>query len=222
MEYTEWGRLYKEILKDFSFSEKSDAKAAEVLNELLKPVDISILRKKIRGRRANVYGAGPSLEKIKKFPRGINIAADGATSFLLERGVVSDIIVTDLDGKVEDLLKANEKGSLVVVHAHGDNIDAIKKYAAEFKNAIGTTQSKPFGSLHNFGGFTDGDRAVFLAEHFGAKKIALYGMDFRSKIGRYSFSKDSKTKRKKLRWAEKLISYLRRKSEIEIIWSKSS
>ncbi|MBI5254124.1 MAG: DUF115 domain-containing protein [Euryarchaeota archaeon] len=217
-----WKKFYYEILEDFSFSEKSDAKAAEILNGLLKPVDISILRKKIRGRRANVYGAGPSLEKIKKFPRGINIAADGATSFLLERGVVPDIIVTDLDGKIKDLLRANRKGSLVVVHAHGDNIDAIKKYAAKFKNAIGTTQSKPFGSLHNFGGFTDGDRAVFLAEHFEAKKIALYGMDFRSKIGRYSFSRDSKTKRKKLRWAEKLINYLRRKSEIEITWSKSS
>lgn len=220
MNFREWKKFYYEILKDFSFSEKSDAKAAEILNELLKPVDISILRKKIQGRRVNVYGAGPSLEKIKKFPRGINIAADGAASFLLERGVVPDIIVTDLDGKIKDLLRANRKGSLVVVHAHGDNIDAIKKYAAKFK--IGTTQSKPFGSLHNFGGFTDGDRAVFLAEHFKAKKIALYGMDFRSKIGRYSFSRDSKTKRKKLLWAEKLINYLRRNSRVEITWSKSS
>lgn len=220
MNFREWKRFYYKILKDFSFSEKSDAKAAEILNELLKPVDISILRKKIRGRRANVYGAGPSLEKIKKFPRGVNIAANGAASFLLERGVVPDIIVTDLDGKIKDLLRANRKGSLVVVHAHGDNIDAIKKYAAKFK--IGTTQSKPFGSLHNFGGFTDGDRAVFLAEHFKAKKIALYGMDFRSKLGRYSFSRDSKTKRKKLLWAEKLINYLRRNSRVEITWSKSS
>jgi len=222
MNYEEWRKFYRKILRDFGFSEESDIIAAKILDAFLKSVDIDVLREKIQGRRVNVYGAGPSLKEIKKFQRGVNIAADGATSFLLGRGIVPDIIVTDLDGKVEDLLKANKKGSILVVHAHGDNIDAIKKYAAKFKNAAGTTQSKPFGSLHNFGGFTDGDRAVFLAEHFKAKKIALYGMDFRSKIGRYSFSRDSETKRKKLLWAEKLINYLRRKGKVEITWLESS
>lgn len=221
MEYTEWARLYKEILKDFGFSEEGDIKAAEILNKLLKPIDIITLRKKIKGRRANIYGAGPSLEKLKKFPRGINIAADGAASFLLEQDTIPDIIVTDLDGNLRDLIKANRKGSLVVIHAHGDNTAELKKYAKKFKNCIGTAQCEPFGSLHNFGGFTDGDRAVFLAEHFKARKIVLYGMDFHSEIGKYSFSKDSETKRKKLCWAEKLINYLRRKSEVEITWSKS-
>jgi hypothetical protein len=222
MNYEEWRKFYQKILRDFGFSEESDVKAAEILNELLEPASIDILKKKIQGRRVNVYGAGPSLKEIKKFPGGVNIAADGATSFLLWRGILPDIIVTDLDGKVKDLLRANKKGSLVVIHAHGDNIDAIKKYAAKFKSAVGTAQSKPFGSLHNFGGFTDGDRAVFLAEHFKAKKIALYGMDFRGEIGRYSFSRDSEIKRKKLLWAEKLINYLRQRSEVEITWLKSS
>ena len=222
MNFREWEKFYYKILKDFGFSEKSDARAAEILNELLKPADAGILRKKIEGRRANVYGAGPSLEKLKKFPRGVNIAADGVTSFLLEQDIIPDIIVTDLDGKIIDLLRANREGSIAVIHAHGDNTAELKKYVRKFKNCIGTAQCKPFGSLHNFGGFTDGDRAVFTAEHFKAKKIMLCGMDFHSEIGKYSFSKDSEAKRKKLCWAEKLINYLRRKSEVEITWLKSS
>ena len=42
------------------------------------------------------------------------------------------------------------------------------------------------GKVHNFGGFTDGDRCVFLANHFKAKKIILLGMDFGTRIGKYS------------------------------------
>ena len=57
----------------------------------------------------------------------------------------------------------------MVVHAHGDNIEKIH-LVKNFKNCIGTTQTKSFGKLHNFGGFTDGDRCVFLANHFKAKK----------------------------------------------------
>ena len=48
----------------------------------------------------------------------------------------------------------------------------------KIKNCIGTTQTNPFNKIQNFGGFTDGDRGVFLASHFDAKKIILFGMDF--------------------------------------------
>ena len=41
----------------------------------------------------------------------------------------------------------------------------------EIKNCIGTTQTTPFNKIQNFGGFTDGDRGVFLASHFEAKKL---------------------------------------------------
>jgi hypothetical protein len=212
MDYKEWEPIYKEILDDFGFSEEDDRKAARILEETLRnPVSIALIEEKMKGRRVNVYGAGPSLEKIKSFPKGINIAADGATTYLLKNGVTPDIIVTDLDGRIDDLLEANKKGSIVVIHAHGDNIDAIKKYAKKFKNCLATTQARPFGEVHNFGGFTDGDRAVFLASHFKAEKIVVYGMDFRSEVGRYSFSNGGEVKRKKLIWAEKLITYLRQK-----------
>ena len=40
--------------------------------------------------------------------------------------------------------------------------------------------------VHNFGGFTDGDRAVFLAVQLGAKKLILAGMDFGKVVSKYS------------------------------------
>jgi uncharacterized Rossmann fold enzyme len=57
--------------------------------------------------------------------------------------------------------------------------------------------------VYNFGGFTDGDRAVMVARHFGATKIHLLGFDMaqpRPKEGR-----DPKTKKRKLETARELI-----------------
>jgi len=82
--------------------------------------------------------------------------------------------------------------------------------ASGFKYCIGTTEGKPFGNIHNFGGFTDGDRCVFLAKYFGAKCIVLFGMDFGTKIGKYSKEKISNrtTKIRKLRYGKKLLEWL--------------
>ena len=70
----------------------------------------------------------------------------------------------------------------MIVHAHGDNFDKLEMVRG-LSNVTGTTQTKKIGKLENFGGFTDGDRCVFLAEYFNAKKIVLIGMDFGQKIG---------------------------------------
>jgi hypothetical protein len=209
MHYEEWRTIYREILADFGFSEEEDKAAARLLASLVKSrLPLTVLDSLISGRRVNIFGAGPSLERLERIPQGIAIACDGATSFLLERGTVPEIMVTDLDGRVEDLLEANARGSVVVIHAHGDNMAALRRYAPLFVNVVATTQAEPFDEVYNFGGFTDGDRAVFLAKHFKAGEIYLYGMDFHSEIGRYSFSRDSEKKRKKLVWAERLIKIL--------------
>jgi len=111
--------------------------------------------------------------------------ADGATRAIIENGLKPDIVVTDLDGDIKSLKKVGRTNTLMVVHAHGDNTDKIH-LVKNFKNCVGTTQTKPAGRIHNFGGFTDGDRCVFLANHFKAKKIILLGMDFGTRIGKYS------------------------------------
>ena len=105
----------------------------------------------------------------------------------------------------------------MVVHAHGDNSERINlvKY---FKNCIGTTQTKPIRKINNFGGFTDGDRCVFLADYFKAKKIILLGMDFGTRIGKYSKSKveNRTTKIAKLRRGKKLLEWLAKKSKSDL------
>ncbi len=108
----------------------------------------------------------------------IKIAAGSACSLLIEKGIWPDIVVTDLDGDVRDQVEANEKGAIVVIHAHGDNMNALKEWVPRFRGQVfGTTQVEPRGNIHNFGGFTDGDRAVFLAAHFGVDRVLLQGFD---------------------------------------------
>ena len=147
----------------------------------------------IKNETVFVIGSGPSLStaipKLKNLKKSIKIAADSSVKPLVDNGIVPDIVITDLDGDWNSLEKIATK-SIFVVHAHGDNINKLK-FSKKFKKCIGTTQSKPFNKIQNFGGFTDGDRGVFLANHFGAKKIILFGMDFGERIGKYSNTKKS-------------------------------
>ncbi|MFQ6136300.1 MAG: 6-hydroxymethylpterin diphosphokinase MptE-like protein [Candidatus Hydrothermarchaeales archaeon] len=217
MRYEDWEPLYRKILEEFEFSEEMDLQSAKLLDKYLKKPDLGEIMKKIRDKEVSIFGAGPSLDRVEEIPNCTEISADGATSFLVERGIIPDIIVTDLDGNLGDLVYANAKGSTVILHAHGDNIDKIAEHAGNFKDLYGTTQTRPFGNLLNFGGFTDGDRAVFIAEHFKPKKIVLYGMDFDAELGRYSFSSNREKKRKKLKWAKILIGHLKGTTKVSIM-----
>jgi len=175
----------------FGYSIVEDQSTARLLSELLqnRSLEVNRLKELIDGRNVLVVGAGPSLENsvgVIKDIRYVIISADGATEALLENGIRPDVVVTDLDGDNESLLRADRMGAIMVVHAHGDNADVIRSLVPKMKNCIGTTQVKPLHNIYNFGGFTDGDRAVFLASEFNAKKIVLLGMDFGDKIGRYS------------------------------------
>jgi uncharacterized Rossmann fold enzyme len=214
MDFEKWEPIYKQILKDFGFDRQMDEKSAEVLSNLIKnkkTIDPGSLSELFNNKLVYIFGAGPNLKhevEIDDFQtefKGVIISADGATSALVENDIIPDVIVTDLDGKIEDQILANKKGAVTVIHAHGDNIDAIKKWVPKFENnLLGTSQSQPTGSLYNFGGFTDGDRAVFLAAHFKASKIELVAFDF-EEPGEYSYQFNYKTKFKKLTWANGLI-----------------
>ena len=92
----------------------------------------------------------------------------------------------------------------------------IDKFFLEFaeiklqSNIWGTTQNYFSSELFNFGGFTDGDRAIFLAFYFQAPIIGLIGFDFGKKIGKYSLShpkivKDFAKKKLKFEIAIRLI-----------------
>ncbi len=208
-----WESRYARIRKKFGYSRRQDEESARLLDSAIRGRSSpGCLKKAISGRPVMVVGAGPSVARslpvLKKYKDTTKIVADGATEFLIQNKIQPDIVVTDLDGDPKSLLKASQK-SIMVVHAHGDNMEKIPMVRG-FSRCIGTTQSRPFGRISNFGGFTDGDRAVFLAHHFGAKKIILLGMDFGCKIGRYSNTKraDRLAKLKKLKEAESLLAWL--------------
>lgn len=211
MEFTQWESIYEQILQDFGYSRKKDEYSAKILSELLEKKDpikdgIEKIQPIIMDREVLVCGNAPCLqEEINKHyrisKRYVVIAADGATTTLLHNNIIPDVIVSDLDGVIEDLIYANNLGALIVVHAHGDNIKAIKEIVPKLKNIIGTTQSSPLKNVYNFYGFSDGDRCVFLAKYFKAKSITIIGFDFED-------PNVNPIKKKKLKWAKQLINMI--------------
>jgi uncharacterized Rossmann fold enzyme len=212
-----WPKKYQEILKKFGYDVRKDIKAAKILNSIVDDrLATTNIERKIKGKPVFVIGAGPSLGQaiphLKKFKEITKIVADSATPILLEHGIKPDIVVTDLDGDLDALKKASNN-AIMVVHAHGDNMRCLP-FAHFFKRCMGTTQSEPFGNIQNYGGFTDGDRCVFLARHFGANKIILFGMDFGFRVGSSSKTnrRDKSIKIKKLRMAKSLLEWLASKN----------
>jgi len=210
MDFESWEPFYVQILKDFGFSRASDEAVARDLDARLggrRATDVE-LRNVLEGQVVTVAGNGPNLAKEIDDARGVLVTADEATSMVLGRGLRPAILVTDLDGTVPDQVKANDAGTISVVHGHGDNGPAVRQWAPLFAGkTVATTQSRPSGGLRNFGGFTDGDRAVFLADHFGAARIHLIGFDFEHPSLKDS---DPRTKQRKLDWAYILLGTLDR------------
>ena len=217
-----WKTLFKEIRKEFGYKEIDDLHSAQKLNSFLKK---KFLKKEfqelISGKVVFVIGAGPSLSKslsyIKRCKNVTKIVADGAVQALLEKNIRPDILVTDLDGDLKSIKKIGKTKIPIIVHAHGDNSDRLQ-LVKNFSNVSGTTQTNRFGKIENFGGFTDGDRCVFLGEFFGAKKIVLIGMDFGQEIGKYSKQKvtNRKIKLKKLKFGKKILEWFASKSKAEL------
>ena len=230
VDYRSWEPWYEAIRQAFGYSLEEDERAARILDGLLSGFDVQeALRRAgelLKGKTVMVFGAGPNLEGhlelVKEALTGLDradltlVSADGATTALLEAGLRPDIITTDLDGDVNAILKANRAGSLVVVHAHGDNIRALLEHVKSFRNGLllGTCQTRPVGRVLNFGGFTDGDRAVFMALHLGAHRVLLAGWHFGGLVGRFSkpwlqgHVEAGEVKRMKLDFARKLLSWL--------------
>jgi uncharacterized Rossmann fold enzyme len=223
-----WNKKYQEILQEFKYNEKQDAESAIILDSILrKSTSIKKISKLIKGKTVFVIGTGPSLSLaipvLKNFKTTLKIVADSAVKPLVENEIKPDIIVTDLDGDEDSLIRVGKTNSIFVVHAHGDNIAKLC-LAENFKNCIGTTQTRSFNNIQNFGGFTDGDRAVFLASYFEAKKIILLGMDFGKRIGKYSQTKpsDRKIKLRKLRKGKSLLEWLSGKTRSQLFTTSTT
>lgn len=238
MDFNEWEGWYKEILETLGFLRDDDEKTAELLDKILDEKGCltieqffdEMMEKKDTSKFI-VVGAGPSIKKHIKYVKEnydlndyLIVSADGATTAMLEDDLVPDIVATDLDGKMEDLLAANSLGSYFVIHAHGNNEELIDNWTTKFDKILGTTQSVPIGHLYNFGGFTDGDRAMFFAIALGCEEMVLAGMDFGTTVTKYSrpniegaTGPADEIKTKKLIFAERLLAWIKENTDVNVI-----
>jgi len=209
MDYQTWEPVYEGLLAAFGYPRDGDERARDRLGELLSGAatyDPAALA--LEGQTVAIAGAGPSLEAEADRAASADavLAASTAVDRLQETGVAVDAMVTDLDKNPETGRALTASGTPVFAHAHGDNVPAVEAHVPTYDAAyvVPTTQAAPTDRVHNFGGFTDGDRAAFTADHFGAAELRFVGWDFDD-------PDVSPEKHEKLRWAERLLYWLERR-----------
>lgn len=207
--FPDWEPIYEAIRAEFGFSRDSDVAARDRLHDLTHPVDVSGLHDRIEG--ATVAVVAPATlddpnERERARAADARIAASDAAAALDAAGIPVDCQVTDLDGAPAEVPERTRDGTPVAVHAHGDNRPAIAAWVPRCDTdcVIATTQVEPRGHVRNPGGFTDGDRAAFLAHALGARRLTFPGWDLDD-------GGASDTKRRKLAWAARLLHWLERR-----------
>ncbi|MFB6118493.1 6-hydroxymethylpterin diphosphokinase MptE-like protein [Halosegnis sp.] len=204
MRYETWEPVYRQILADFGYDRTGDERARDALAALVDPFDHRRLAH-LEGATVAVCGGADTLADEVAAARRADavVAASVAADTLREARVDVDLMVTDLDKNPDTARFLTTEEVPVAVHAHGDNVDAVRRRVPGFAQAfvLPTVQCAPAGPTENFGGFTDGDRAAFIADAFGAADLVFPGWDFDD-------PSVSAEKRRKLRWAERLLYWL--------------
>lgn len=215
--FADWEPIYATILADLGFDRIADERARDVAAEFASP----FLDDRLAGfedATVAVVGAAPSLaadlDDVDFVGADAVVAASTAVDVLADADIAVDLMVTDLDKNTETARGLTHDGTPVAAHAHGDNIPTVREWLPQFdsQHTLVTTQAAPRGSVRNFGGFTDGDRAAFIADAFGAAELRFFGWDF-----------DDPTvdpmKARKLQWAEHLLYWLeqRRNDRFDVL-----
>ena len=200
MRFADWEPHYTAILDYFGFERDADEAAARLLEEVADGRDdVGLLEALIRGRAVTVCGNAPSLPDELDRIEGTVLAADAAAEVLAGPGIRPDAVFTDLDGATDVFVDLSRQGTVMVVHAHGDNVPLLRHWVPLLPGPlVATTQAAPLPHVHNFGGFTDGDRAVFAADDLGAASVRIIGFDL-------SDRDVDPVKRGKLYWAGVLL-----------------
>ena len=199
MRFADWEPHYIAILEYFGFEREADEAAARQLADLADRDDVGLLEALIRDRVVTVCGNAPCLVGELDRIEGTVLAADAAAGVLVSHGIRPDAVFTDLDGATEVFIDLSAQGTVMVVHAHGDNLPLLRHWVPRLPGPlVATTQAAPLPSVHNFGGFTDGDRAVFAADELGAAEIRIIGFDLADR-------NVDPVKRGKLYWAGELL-----------------
>ncbi|AFK20575.1 DUF115 domain-containing protein [Haloferax mediterranei ATCC 33500] len=210
MRFTHWEPVYKQILDDFGFDRAGDETARDVLARLVTPFDRD--RLDWDGQTVAICGAASTLadELDRLDDADVVVAASTAADVVREAGYDLDLMVTDIDKNPQTAVELTESGIPVAAAAHSDNVPEIREWVPKFddEHVLGTTQAAPVGPVVNWGGFTDGDRAAFIADELGAGRLVFAGWDFDDPAV-------DEMKAKKLQWAARLLEWLERRRDEE-------
>ena len=202
MRFEDWEPHYTAICETFGFDRAGDEEAARLLFTLSDADDSMLLAERIKKATVTICGNAPSLPHEIDAIEGTVLAADAAADLLFRAGILPDAVFTDLDGAEDSFFDMNREGCVMVIHAHGDNIALLKHWVPRFEGPLVLTcQTRPFGHLYNWGGFTDGDRAAFAADALGASAIQFAGFDLDDRSV-------PPMKQGKLLWARDLLALL--------------
>ncbi|PSP97549.1 hypothetical protein BRC89_11145 [Halobacteriales archaeon QS_4_70_19] len=208
MDYAQWTPVYDRLLADLGYDRAGDETARDRLVPLTDRFDLGPLRERIRGATVAIAGGADSLATEIGVARDADvvIAASVAADTCLDHGAPVDCMVTDLDKNPATARRLTHEGVPVAVHAHGDNLDLVESVVPDCTSeaVLPTTQAEPVAHVRNFGGFTDGDRAAFLADHLGAATLRFPGWDLDD-------PGVEPAKRAKLDWAARLLRWLERR-----------
>ncbi|MFC6953330.1 6-hydroxymethylpterin diphosphokinase MptE-like protein [Halorubellus litoreus] len=214
MDFETFEPAYEAVLADFGFDRAGDERARDVLADLSPKLSLAAFEGVLSGRDVAVVAPGPSLDadldavaRVADDPDGAVLAVSSAAPVLREHDVAVDGYVTDLDAAPELAPALTREGVPSAVHAHGDNVPAVREVVPECdrEHVLGTTQAapRPDAGVVNVGGFTDGDRAAFLADHVGARSLSFPGWDLDDDAV-------DPMKARKLAWARRLLAWLER------------
>ncbi|RMG37134.1 MAG: DUF115 domain-containing protein [Methanobacteriota archaeon] len=143
------------------------------------------------------------------------ISADGATRLLLKKGLVPDIMFTDLDCGLDLVETAINEEIWVFILLHPDNVALFDEFLEMSMDGkvVFCTQDTPIHGFVNTFGFTDGDRATSFSVLSGLKTLTV-GFDLDGLPGFYSVQSKKVNldyvvmKHKKLTVAKEVLSYL--------------
>jgi len=200
-----WWDFQDQINTQFNFSRIRE----EVATRMVAHLDFlkTSISRYFKGRDLVLIGA--AINHSLSIPNSSLIVADGALRACLEKDIIPELIISDLDGYLPDMLWATQNGSKIIIHAHGDNISRVHQYSDKL-NPICMTSTYPSDSTFCWGGFTDGDRATMMSLSLGCASIKLLGFDF-NKVGSFS-GEYSPRKIEKLVWAQRIIDECKRRS----------
>jgi len=113
----------------------------------------------------------PGFRRVARCGDCVVVAVEGVSARRLhEAGVEPDVVVGDVDWEPESYAFARVR----VVHIHGDNYRRVLSLG--WVPEVVTVQSLPPPCHVLIPGFTDGDRAVYLAHYMGAETIFVMGL----------------------------------------------